>query len=642
MSPDPELDLAQLQALARQFPNVDRAVARIARLSAERTLPKPTVHVISDVHGEYAKLRHVINNASGTLRPLVEQLFTGKLNPAEMQELLALIFYPGESLDRLAPGLRDPDERRAFCLRVLPRLLAAIKASARRTSLAHAKELLPAEYSDVFQELLYEPLINDGAHFNAVVDQLVRFDRALHVIRLAARVLRNLAVDELVIAGDMWDRGARGDLVMKYLLAQPNVAIVWGNHDAAWLGAALGHEALIAHVLRISARYRRFSQLEEGYGITLQPLEHLVRAVYATDPAACYPVKGSGLREPVLMARMQKAAAVMQYKLEGQVIARNPQFALDNRRLLHRMDLKAGTVVIDGKTRTLRDTHFPTIDPADPYALSAEESACMARLKQSFLGSPVMWEHMQFLVGHGSMVTTRDDHVIFHGCVPVDESGEFLPLEIDGTPYRGRDMFLAIERSVLRAMDHPTDADRDLLWYLWCGARSPLFGKDRIATFEIDLVAEAETHAETKNPYFNLIHDVAFCDKVLAEFGADPARGLIVNGHVPVKIDKGESPLKRSGKAITIDGAFSEAYGDHGYTLLLEPARTALAKHHHFESVEAAVRDGIDIIPQVTEVRAWQPARRVGDTERGRRIDAEVALLKRLVVAYKSNRLRQS
>jgi fructose-1,6-bisphosphatase-3 len=429
---------------------------------------------------------------------------------------------------------------------------------------------------------------------------------------------------------------------MKYIIAQPNVTIVWGNHDAAWLGAALGHEALIAHILRISARYRRFSQLEEGYGITLQPLEHLVRTVYADDPASCYPVKGTGLREPLLMARMQKAAAVMQYKLEGQVIARNPQYGLGNRRLLHQMDLKAGTVVIDGKPRTLRDKHFPTVNPADPYALSAEESACMARLRQSFLGSPVLWEHMQFLVGRGSMVTTRDDHVIFHGCVPVDEAGEFLPLEIDGVPYRGRELFGAIERSVLRAMDHPTDADRDLLWYLWCGARSPLFGKDRIATFEIDLVAEAETHTENKNPYFHLIHDVAFCDKVLAEFGADTARGIIVNGHVPVKIDKGESPLMRSGKAITIDGAFSQAYGDHGYTLLLEPGRTALAKHHHFESVEAAVRDGIDIIPQVTEVRSWRPARRVGDTERGRRIDAEVALLERLIGAYKSNRLRQS
>jgi len=266
----------------------------------------------------------------------------------------------------------------------------------------------------------------------------------------------------------------------------------------------------------------------------------------------------------------------------------------------------------------------------------------MDRLRQSFLASQKLWEHMRYLADCGAMYLKRDDHLIFHGCVPVDEHGEFLSLEVDDQPRRGRGLFDALERVILRSLDRPSDPDRDLLWYLWCGARSPVFGKDRITTLENDLVADPATHVETKNPYFHLIHDAAFCDRILKEFDVDPQRGLIVNGHVPVKIDKGESPLKRSGKAVTIDGAFSAAYGDHGYTLVLEPGQTVLAKHHHFESVAAAVRDGVDIIPQTEVLRRWQPPRRVGDTERGAALRGQIALLERLVEAYRNNELRHS
>jgi fructose-1,6-bisphosphatase-3 len=621
---------------------MDAALAEVARLSAELALPKGTVHVISDVHGEYAKLRHVINNASGTLRPLVERLFVGRMAPAELQEFLTLLFYPKEMLERLEPTLADPAQRRAFCQRILQALFEIVRTLARHYSLDHVVRLLPAEYRPVLQELLPKPALDWGTDYvAALVDAVVSQGRGFHLIRLTVRVVRNLAVDELILAGDCWDRGPRGDRVVDYLTRLPHVTFIWGNHDAAWLGACLGQEALIAHVLRISTRYRRLSQLEEGYGITMQPLEHLVRQVYANDPAGCYVPKGTGLRETVTMARMQKAAAVMQFKLEGQTIQRNPDFDMAHRRLLHRIDRAAGTIEIDGVARPLRDTHFPTIDLAHPYELSAEERACMDRTRQSFLGSQKLWEHMRFLIGHGAMSVCRDDHLIFHGCVPVDERGEFLPLTVDGQARRGRGLFDALEHVLARCLERPSDKDRDQLWYLWGGARSPLFGKDRITTLENDLVADPATHVETKNPYFQLIHEPAFCEKVLAEFGADPRRGIIVNGHVPVKIDQGESPLKRSGKAITIDGAFSAAYGDHGYTLVLEPERTFLAKHHHFESVQAAVRDGVDIIPTIAPVRTWDPPRRVADTERGVEIRCEIELLERLVAAYRSRQLRQ-
>jgi fructose-1,6-bisphosphatase-3 len=648
-----EMELAPLRALSRQFPSVDEALAEIAQLSAELTLPKGTVHVLSDVHGEDAKLRHVINNASGTLRPFVEGLGGSlALPPAELQDLLTLIFYPRETLERLEPTLLDPADRRTFCHRVLSQLLTLIRALAPRYPLPRLVRILPGVYRTLLHDLLCRPLEGDGLtirpteegradYVTASLEPLLRHDRALHLVRLTVRALRNLAVEELVIAGDCWDRGPRGDRVMEYLRQQPNVVFTWGNHDAAWLGACLGQEALIAQVLRISVRYRRLSQLEEGYGINLQPLEYLARTVYGDDPAECFVPRGAGLRATVQMARLQKAAAIMQFKLEGQTIERNLDWELEQRRLLHRIDLHAGTISIDGVARPLLDRRFPTLDPADPYALSAEERACMDRTKQSFRTSSTLWEHIRFLVGRGRMWLRRDDHLIFHGCVPVDDRGQFLSFTVDGRPCTGRALFDALERVVARTLDRPTAADLDMLWYLWCGPRSPLFGKDRITTLENDLVADPATHVETKNPYFALIHDPAFCERVLAEFGVNPQRGIIVNGHVPVKIDKGESPLKRSGKAITIDGAFSQAYGDHGYTLVLEPERTYLAKHHHFESVQAAVEKGVDIIPTLTEVRRWEPIRRVSDTEAGSEIRAQIELLERLIAAYRSNKLRQ-
>lgn len=638
----PAPELAALRALARQVPTVEAAQAEIVRLSAELTLPSATIHVVSDVHGEYVKLRHIINNASGSLRPLVERLL-GDWPAAERQQFLALLFYPRETLAQLAPPPDDAPHLRAFAERMLTPLLAIVRALAARHSVPYVVDVFPPAYRPLARELLYAPAHGrEPAYVAALLDALVRGGEALHVIHLTVRVVRDLAIDELIVAGDLFDRGPRADRVLGYLQRQPNVAFAWGNHDAAWLGACLGQEALIAHVLRISLRYRRLSQLEEGYGITLQPLEHLVRAVYADDPAACFQPRGNGLRETAMVARMQKAAAVMQFKLEGQTIQRHPEMQLAHRALLGGIDRAAGTIAIDGAVYPLRDTAFPTIDPADPYALSPAERTCMDRLRQSFLTSQPLWEDMRFLVGRGAMYLRRDDHLIFHGCVPVDENGAFLSFPVDGVPRRGRALFEALQDVVVRALEAPREADLDLLWYLWCGPCSPLFGKDRITTLERDLVADPTTHQETKNPYFRLINQAEFCAHVLAEFDVDPACGMIVNGHVPVKIEQGESPLKRSGRAVTIDGAFSEAYGDHGYTLVIQADRTYLAMHHHFESVDAAVRDGVDIIPTISVIREHAPPRQLADTARGAELRGEIALLEHLIAAYRRHELRET
>jgi fructose-1,6-bisphosphatase-3 len=640
-SPDRPLasELALLRPLARQFPTVELALAEIARLEGELTLPRAAIHVVSDVHGEFKKLRHILNNGSGTLRPVVEGLFAGRLDDGEIRELLTLLFYPRETLERLAPELDSTEELRRFCRRTARRLGEVIRALGRGRTRERLHRDDPAAFRTLFAELLSEPSPAREAYVDAMIDSFVAHGYGTEVVRRAARVARNLAVDELIVAGDCYDRGPRADRVVEAVRRHPNVAFVWGNHDAAWLGACLGQPALIGHVLRVSIRYRRLSQLEEGYGITLQPLEHLVREVYADDPAERFRPRGEGLREVETLSRMQKAAAILQFKLEGQTIARNPEMELEHRRLLHRIDRDGGTIEIDGRRHPLADRSFPTIDPADPYALSPEEQACLDRIRASFLASPVLWEHMTFLGERGSMWLRRDDHLIFHGCVPVDDAGSFLSFPVDGVERRGRALFEAFDEVIARALSERREKDLDLLWYLWCGPRSPLFGKDRITTLERDLVADAGTHVETKNPYFKQIHEADFCGRVLAEFGVS-ADGMIVNGHVPVKIEKGESPLKRSGHAITIDGAFSEAYGDHGYTLLIEPDRTALAMHHHFESVEAAVRDGVDIIPTVTTVREYDRPRRVATGERGEEIRAEIALLERLVDSYRRGVLR--
>ena len=349
----------------------------------------------------------------------------------------------------------------------------------------------------------------------AIVDALAHRGRLLHLIHLTGRVIRNLAIDELVMAGDCWDRGPRGDRVVDYLMQQPNVALTWGNHDAAWLGAGLGHETLICQVLRISLRYRRLLQLEEGYGIPIAPLDLLARTVYANDPAANFAVKGAGTRDALTMARMHKAAAVMQFKLEGQLIARHPEWELERRRLLHRIDQAAGTVEVDGVIYPLKDASLPTMDPADPYALSNEETACLERLRASFLASEKLWKHIRWMTSCGRMHLVREGHLIFHGCVPVDEKGDYLPMMVAGRPYQGRALFEAIEREVYRLVESaPAEPkDLDLFWYLWSGPQSPLFGKDRISTFERDFIADPRTHHETKNPYFLLIHEVCFATR---------------------------------------------------------------------------------------------------------------------------------
>ena len=635
-------EVSALRALAQQFPTVDAAVAEIAYLQALLQLPKGVVHVISDVHGDNKKLQHVLHNASGSLRPLVEEVFGPRLSAAEIDRLLNTIYYPMEMVRYLGLATATLEVRATFVRHTLRQQFAILAALSQHYSLQDIRAVFPPAYRTLFGELLLERLAGRPPDYmDTMLQTLTEQGKGLEAVCQASQAIHRLSVAELIVAGDLGDRGARLDKVIDLLMHQPHIAITWGNHDVSWLGASLGHAALIATVLRLSLRYRRLSQIEEGFGITMQPLEKLAREVYGDDPARCFQTRGTGLREAIQMARMQKAIAIIQFKLEAQVMARHPEYHMQHRALITQIDLERRTVTLAGKEYALTDTALPTLDPHDPTALSPEEAACMERLSRSFLESQTLGEQMRFVAQRGAAYVIRDGHVIFHGCVPVDEAGRLLPLWVDGAPRQGRALFDALEVVVQRACRERRPDDLDMLWYLWTGPLSPMFGKDKMATFESYFIADKATHHESKNPYFRLLHSPEFCRRILEEFGVDPASGMIVNGHVPVKVEAGERPLKDSGLAITIDGAFSEAYGDRGYTLILGHDGTRLAEHSHFESVAEALSQGADIIPKIQELRRYDQPRRVADTERGDLMRGEIALLTRLVEAYEANVLHE-
>jgi fructose-1,6-bisphosphatase-3 len=634
--------IAYLSELSRLYPTADAALARLSAWEAEMTLPKSTVHVISDIHGEHVKLRHVINNASGCLRPLVDKLFGATLSEADRLQLLNLIYYPLE-MSSLVLGVKPEDGvRRSFIRKTVERQALILRELAHSFPLERIESTFPAALTTFFQELLTAPVLRRSNEFvMALVDQFVTEDREVELLRSMSRVIRNLSIAEIIIAGDFGDRGPRIDRVIDYVMRQPRVSITWGNHDVSWMGACLGSWVCIATVIRMSLRYQRLSQLEEGYGIPLTPLEDLVAASYSDDPAKQFVAKGVGTRDPLLVARMQKAISILQFKLEAAAAARNPHYGYEHRNLLHRISADRKSVDRYGTIHPLLDSHFPTVDPKDPYRLSAAEERCMQELTESFLFSPRLWEQMKFLADHGAMYLTRDQHLIFHACVPVDADGAFLSFPVDGVERKGRDLFEALTLVVQRAFRERRSSDLDMLWYLWSGPRSPLFGKDCMATFETYFLADKESHKEHKNPYFALIHEAPFCDRILAEFGVRGSHSLIVNGHVPVKIEKGESPLKKSGKAVTIDGAFSQAYGDKGYTLVLEADRTYLAQHHQFDSVISALENGTDIIPTVQVLTSFDPPRTVRETERGEHLQHSIDAVRLLIQAYRENRIQE-
>lgn len=617
------MELAYKRALAKQYPTLEHALAALAQLKAQLVLPKATSHVVSDVHGEHEKLRQVINNASGSMRPLVERLFPGQ----DVSDLLATIYYPLESWEKHRGDLKQ------FVARVVIILRELVKGY----TITHVEEMIPDPLDPVLRELIFSTATaRPQAFVDALIAPFVKHGREAELVRLLAQLVRDLAIGELIVAGDLGDRGPRLDRVIEVLEQQPAVALTWGNHDVDWLAAAMGHEVAVATVVRLSLRYQRIAQLEEGFGISLNVLKELVRQSYADDPAEHFGVKGDAGADALLYARMQKAIAIIQFKLEGLLFERHPEWGMQDRAMLRRIDPAAGTIALNGKTYPLLDTRFPTVDWADPHALSSWEIAALLSLQMQFARSTTLWRQWTFVAKHARMWLRRDRCVIFHGCVPVSAEGEFLPFVVDGQEVRGRALFDALDRVIQRALRTRDQADMDLVFYLWTGPLSPCFGKDKMATFETYFIADKATQQEHKNPYFKLLDDAAFCRRVLEEFGVDPG-GFVINGHMPVKLDAGEQPIKKCGRAITIDGAFAAAYGDKGFSLVLGAERMWLAQHTHFDGPDAAVEEHADIVPTVSDVEVYPSPRLVGDTEVGDELRAEIAALEELVDAFENN-----
>ena len=552
--------LPTLQLLARLYPNSAAVLDALASLRARLTLPRPLTHVISDIHGEHAKLRHVINNASGEMQTLVETVFGSALSPPEKNDLLAYLYYPVEKMDAARTALASPEKRLPLVKKILRQQFRLISHLARQHTHDHLASLIPAEHETLFLALLDEATFDRSpAYVDAMIDALSDYTRDVHALHMASRLVRNLAIAEIIVAGDLADRGDRVDRVIHFLKSQPRVEFTWGNHDVTWMGACLGSPILIATVLRVSLRYLRLWQLEEGYGIILSPLRNLATTVYADDPAEIFQPKRTGsFVDSDLIARMQKAITIIELKLLGQLADRHPEWDFQDRRSLRAINYEDQTITLDGKTHLLRDGYFPTIDPTDPEALTVEEQQCLDRLRHSFITSKRLWRHMLFLVQQGNLSLRRDHVLIFHACVPTCADGSFESATLDGEKHSGSALFAALEGKIQTAFRQAAPEnphELDFFYWMWASSRSPLFGKDRMATFERYFLEDKSTHQETKDPYFDYLHDKDFCQRVGYEFGIEKD-ALIVNGHVPVKIESGEDPVKKGGNAVTIDGAF--------------------------------------------------------------------------------------
>ncbi len=651
-------DLGYLELLARQYPSIQAASTEIINLNAILHLPKGTEHFLSDIHGEHEPFLHVLRNGSGTLSRRIEEMFQSTLLERERRELATLIYYPNRMLTRRlsqlgAEGMEDWYRVTLF------RLVQVCRVMSSKYTRSKVRKALPPAFAYILEELLHEQesIENKQEYYQSIVDTIISTGRARAFIVAMAELIQRLTIDHLHIIGDVYDRGPGAHIIMDALMAYHSVDFQWGNHDIVWMGAATGSPACIANVIRICLRYANMETLEGGYGISLLPLATLAMDAYGDDPCRQFQVKAPPgeeytQNELLLLARMQKAISIIQFKLEGAIIQRRPEFEMDDRLLLDKIDWEAGTVQVDGQSYPLNDTLFPTVDPADPYALSEAERNVVQRLIYSFQDNKKLQEHVRFLYSVGGMYRIYNGNLLYHGCIPMEPDGAFSDFAIDGPgqrPYQGRALLDRIDRLVRQAYfaSNPDQQQggQDMMWYLWTGAQSPLFGKKKMATFERYFIDDKTPHAEQRDPYYHLRDQPQTVSRILEEFGLDPDRGHIINGHVPVKVRKGENPVKAGGRLLVIDGGFARAYqgqtGIAGYTLISNSYGLLLAAHQPFESVEQILEGGRGPHSQ-TEILETNTRRiRVRDTDLGRNIQRQIDELRALLDAYRGGLIKE-
>lgn len=646
-----ELQKRYLTRLSDLYPTIAAASTEIINLQAILNLPKGTEHFLTDVHGEYEAFSHVLKNGSGSVRRKIEDVFGNTMSAADKKSLATLIYYPRAKMDLI----RQTETNMGDWYKVhLYRLIEVAKRAASKYTRSKVRKALPPNFAYVIEELITEKAeVHDKeSYYNEIISTIIRIGRAEDFIEAISELIQRLVVDHLHIVGDIYDRGPGPHIIMDKLMSYHSVDIQWGNHDILWMGAAAGQWGCIANVIRICARYGNLDILEDGYGINLLPLAAFALRIYGDDPCICFRLKaveGIDPDEMQMNMRIHKAISIIQFKVEGQIIRRQKAFHLENRALLHRIDFEKGTIELDGKKYPLLDTAFPTVDPKDPYAFTQEEEEIMKRLEKAFLHCEKLQRHMRFLLNKGSLYKVYNDNLLYHGCVPLTEDGKLKEIRLFGKSYGGKELYDVLDSYVRKgffALDENERQDgKDIMWYIWLHPDSPLFGKDKMATFERYFLQDAETHIEKKNPYYSLLENEKVINQILEEFGLDPAVSHIVNGHVPVKRKDGENPVKCGGKVLVIDGGFSKAYqketGIAGYTLIFNSYGLLLVAHEPFESTESAIAKEKDIHSETMIVKRVRERLLVGDTDIGEELKRQVKDLERLLVAYRNGELRE-
>jgi len=648
-----EQEIRYLQLLSEQFPNIRSASTEIINLNAILELPKGTEHFISDVHGEYEPFVHVMRNGSGSIKRRIDEVFGLELDKNEKKELATLIYYPEQKMPQLLAKCTDHDGWYRKRLFQLIRLCRVISSKYTRNKVRKA---LPEDFSYILQELLHEQesISNRHDYYNSIITSIISTGRAEAFITALAAIIPRLSIDHLHVIGDVYDRGPGAHIIMDMLLKHHSLDFQWGNHDIVWMGAAAGSLACICNVIRVSLRYSNMETLENGYAISMLPLISLAVDEYGSDPCTLFQPKYSSEEmtenEKQLMARMHKAITIIQLKLEAQLIRRRPMYNMNDRLLLDKIDFKKGTVKVNGKNYDLLDTHFPTVDPKNPEELSESEKSVMDRLLISFKKSERLQQHVRFLFSKGSMYLAYNGNLLYHGCIPMTADGKLRHFTLDGKDHGPREFMDRLERLARQGYFAKNDPVKklhgmDTMWYLWSGSQSPLFGKDKMATFERYFIADKETHTEVKDPYYEFRTDEKIARTILQEFGVDPDKGHIINGHVPVKVKKGESPIKAGGKLLVIDGGFAKAYqtetGIAGYTLIFNSYGLLLASHQPFESTQKAIEEGLDIHSNTKILENNNRRIKVKDTDNGRMLQTRIDDLNMLLEAFRSGLIKE-
>ena len=642
--------LRYLQLLSQQYPTVQAASTEIIRLQSILNLPKGTEHFMSDIHGEYDAFLHILNSCSGEVKEKLKEIFGNSLSQRDRNDLATLIYYPKGKLELVADTEEDMEEWYRITIH---RLVQVCRYVSIKHSRNYVREQTPAGYREILDELIHVR-DEDGSkkyYFENLINTIISIGQAASVIQAICTTIKALTVDQLHIVGDIFDRGPRADIVMDSLMKCRGVDIQWGNHDILWMGAASGSRTLVATVLSNSIRYNNLDVIETGYGISLRPLSIFANEVYRDCDTSCFGIKMTNLdakqyteKDKLLSARMYKAITMILFKLEGQKVLRRPEYHMEDRALLHRINYEDRTICIGGVDYPLLDCDFPTVDPENPYELTAEESHVIDQLTESFRHSEKLQKHTRFLYSKGSLYKTINGNLLFHGCIPMTAEGKLQKFTISGEELSGKAFMDYADKTARQAYyTRRGTAERefgmDFLWWLWAGRNSPIFGRDRMATFERRFVDNEVAQAEPKNPYYTFYHDPEICQMLLREFGLEGGHCHIINGHVPVKAKKGESPIKGGGRLIVIDGGFSKAYqptsGIAGYTLTFGSRYMRIVAHQPFAGKQHALQSNADIDNESDIFERMEARLKVADTDEGKELQTRVDDLRDLLDAYR-------